>query len=452
MRYQGNRRSGRQHRRRIGSRGAVLAVAALIVAAGTVAVADSEQLPFATERTGSTDAAAPVDDAAATTPSAPAAGTPTATPGTAKPGRTAAAGRTDRRTAKAPPGLSREAARNQCATIGRPVGDGGFYDYAPPIRESGDALAGWPERVQTGTGTDAAALGRAGDALSRTSSVRSFVVVRNGKLAYERYYGGSSRQQSNNVHSASKSILQALVGAAIERGQLSLDSTAADVLGKKMNIPASQGRVTVRELLTMTSGLDWVEDRTESEVARSRNWVSSILSRPRSGNRFNYSTGNTHVLSAMLQAATGRTTCELAAETVLGGMGVAPERWARDPQQVSSGGFNLYLTARELTRFGQLYLDDGTYAGKRLIPSSTVTEARTVTDRRQGYSAGWWISDINGVRVQKAWGWGGQFVAVIPSKNMVVTATQDTSRYDGYPAQDIDLNRFLREYVLPATR
>ncbi|GGK40265.1 serine hydrolase [Pilimelia terevasa] len=423
----------------MGLRGAVAAAAALVIGAGTVALADSARPELAAAP------AAPQVDATGTGSAAPA---PAAAPAEA-PARKVPARPAPVRPAK---GVGAAAARAQCATISKPVGDGGFYDYAPPIQEPGAALVGWRERPEAGHNMDAAALGRGGDSLTRVPSMRSLVVVRNGKLAYERYYGTGSRRQSNNVHSASKSLIQALVGVAIERGQLSLDTTVAQALSKTMKVPASQGGVTVRQLLTMTSGLEWEEDETEYTVARSRNWVASILSRPRSGTRFNYSTGNTHVLSAMLKAVTGKSTCEFAAETVLGGLEIAPERWARDPQQVSAGGFNVYLTARELTRFGQLYLDNGMYRGKRVLPAATVTQARTITDRRQAYSAGWWVTDVGGVQVQSAWGWGGQYVCVIPAKGLVVTATQDTSHYDGAPAQDIDINQFLRQYVLPAAR
>ncbi|HEX5740373.1 MAG TPA: serine hydrolase [Pilimelia sp.] len=446
MGHLGKRRAGTSRRRKAGRATATAAVVTLVVAGGTVAVAESMQAPQQPPPPARQPVAAAATGAATAAP-------PTASP---SPRRRAAAARAAAPgagpTAAPPQPRVSAATRQRCAAVSKPVGDGGFYDYAPPMLEAGEALAGWPAQPEAGHGMDPGRLARAGDALRGVPSMRALVVVRHGKLAYERYYGNGSRRQSNNVHSASKSILQALVGAAVARGALTMDTTVAEALGGVTTVPAAQGGITVRQLLTMTSGLDWREDRTEREIARSRDWVAGILRRPRAGSAFNYSTGNTHVLSAMLQARTGMSTCEFAAETVFGGLGVAPERWAVDPKGVSAGGFNLYLTARELTRFGQLYLDEGRHGGRQVLPKQVVTQARTVTDRRHAYSAGWWVTRVDGLTVMSAWGWGGQQVSVVPERGLVVTATQDTSRYDGEPEQDIDMRRFLADHVLPAVR
>ncbi|GGJ74682.1 serine hydrolase [Pilimelia anulata] len=345
-----------------------------------------------------------------------------------------------------------------CAALGRPAGTG-FYEPNAPYADPRDDRADWRLATPEARGLSSARLRAAGAALAGRPGVRSLLVLRGGALVYERYLHGGRRDRSTNVHSASKSMLQALTGIAIARGDLAgPDVPLADALPGYLPAGSPKGAITVRRLLTMTSGLAWTEDRTEHRIAARPDWVRAILDQPyRAGEPFTYSTGNTHVLSAVLQRATGMSTCAFAGRYLFGPLGITPEHWPRDPRGVYAGGFNLYLTPRELAKFGQLYLDGGRWRGRRVVPAATVRQASAVTTPRAGgpygYAAGWWATTVRGQRVALAWGWGGQYVAVLPGAGLVVSVTQDT-RGDPHAveARELDIRAFLARYVLPALR
>ncbi|GGK40406.1 serine hydrolase [Pilimelia terevasa] len=343
-----------------------------------------------------------------------------------------------------------------CEAIAQRPGSDAFYESNRPYVDRGEIRPDPPRATPASQGVDPARLARAAAALDGKPGVRSLLVLRNGRLVYERYLHGGSRTQSNNVHSASKGIIQALVGIAVAQGKVrSLDVPAAAYVPAEFPPSSPKRAITLRQLLTMSSGLSWTEDSTEHSIGRTRDWVKAIIDRPyRPAGRFNYSTGNTHVLSAVLQAATGMSTCAYAERYLFGPAGITPEHWGRDPRGVYSGGFNLFLTARELARFGQLYLDGGRKGGRQVVPASTVRQAGAARfpdagGAGFGYGSGWWVTRVNGHKVLLAWGWGGQYVAVVPDLRMVVTTTQDTQgggrRVD---ARELDIRRFLGQYLV----
>src|SRR5262249_23711576 len=135
---------------------------------------------------------------------------------------------------------------------------------------------------------------------------------------------------------------------------------------------------------------DWSEDTTENEIQTTPDWIAAILGLPMAdtpGATFNYSTGNAHLNSAVLTAAAHTTACEFIHTNLLAPMGIVAEHWGRDPQGYFSGGYNLYLTPRELAKFGLLYLHGGNWHGQQLVPSAWVTASMTAqTDAGAPYS------------------------------------------------------------------
>ncbi|MBO3749908.1 serine hydrolase [Streptosporangiaceae bacterium NEAU-GS5] len=342
----------------------------------------------------------------------------------------------------------------------RIAGDGRrFYESNPTYTDprDDDSKDDDPERSPPERqGMSSATLHAGLTELARNPSLLSVLVIRHGHLVAERYFHGGGERRSDNVHSASKSILQALVHIAVAEGFIkSLDDPVAAYLPRYFSdARPDKKKITIRHLLTMRSGLDWTEDSTESQVEKAPDWVAAILGRPlvsAPGTTYNYSSGDTHVVSAVLQQATGMSTCRFAHRYLFGPMGVTAEHWGRDPQGVFSGGYNLYLTPRELARFGLLYLHDGIWAGRRLVPRGAVRAARTRTtqvDDTSSYSEGWWTRVISGRPMYFAWGYGGQFVHVIPSADIVLVTTENTS--DDNVNEEIDPEAFIRDRLLPA--
>lgn len=327
-----------------------------------------------------------------------------------------------------------------------------FYEYNPTYADG--APVAWPvsEPEVQGMGGDRLAAGI--DLLLDRPTVRSVLVARHGVLVAERYADAGTAADSRNVHSASKSMLGALVGIALAEGAIaSLDDPIALYLPEATDpqVPL-KGEITVRHLLTMASGLDWEEDRTEYRIEDDAGWIAAILAQPMDsapGRNFLYSTGDTHLLSAVIAAATGMSTCDYAMARLFGPLGITPEHWGRDPEGIYSGGYNLYFTSRELARFGQLYLQRGVWEGRQVVPAAWIEASWTnVWDTGAGWDYGylWWLTERGGLDIAVAWGWRGQLVYVVPALDVVVVVTTDTSSQG--PA--IDAIEFVADTVIPA--
>jgi CubicO group peptidase (beta-lactamase class C family) len=330
-----------------------------------------------------------------------------------------------------------------------------WYESNPTYLDPRDDTADWQSSSPEDQSMDGALLRAAGDSLAGRPSILSLLIVRHGYLVYERYYHGSARDQSNNIHSASKSILEALFSIAIRQGAVRGWNDRVSTYLPEYFTGASAGkrRITIRHLLTMSSGLRWVEDGTEYRIQGKRDWVRAVLAtrlRHRPGARFHYSTGNTHVASAVLQRATGMKTSAFARRYLFEPLGVTAEHWGHDPRGVDSGGYNLYLTPRELAKFALLYARGGLWHGQTIVPESAVTRAARVwrVDDDFSYGTGWWQRRLSGHDMFFCWGWGGQFAYVIPDLDVVMVTTEDTA--DGHHNVEIDSGRLLTRFVIPS--
>lgn len=341
-----------------------------------------------------------------------------------------------------------------CDTLWQRSGSG-WYESNPTYTDPADDSSDWAISAPAAEGIDLARLEAGVEALEN-SSLFSVLVVRNDSLVFEEYFNGSARSSSNNVHSASKSVLGAALAIAVERGDIpSLDTRVSDVLPEYFTgSESSRSAITLRDLMTMSAGLSWTEDETEYKIESSTDWVAAVLGQRMAstpGTSFTYSTGNTHVLSAIIQRATGMGTCEFVHQYLFSPMNVTAEHWGRDPQGVSSGGYNLYLTPRELAKFGLLMLHDGTWKGQQLVPAKYIQEAqRTVfdVDATTSYGELFWVRTIAGHKTFFAWGWGGQFIYVIPDEDLVLVITQNTS--DDHANREVDAAAFIEESLLPS--
>lgn len=324
-----------------------------------------------------------------------------------------------------------------------------FYEDNPTFTDPVNDDGHWRFVTPSSVGLEARLLEKAAASFGRKRHSFAFVVLRRGGLAFERYFHGTNKRSSHNVHSASKSILGAAIGIALREGQLrSLDQPLADFL------PAARGDIRLRHLLTMSAGIEWKEDDTEYEIEKKPHWVDAILALPfpaPPGEKWNYSTGLTHILSAVITKATGQTLAAYVRSRLFAPLGIRDERWGADPQGVSSGGCNVYLTARELAKFGQLYLQRGEWQGRQLLPRAWVEESfrHQISPRKgTGYGLLWWQRRIGGHDVKFAWGYGGQLVYVVPALEMVVVFTTDTSGSDpGFEGDSL-----LENYIFRAAK
>jgi CubicO group peptidase (beta-lactamase class C family) len=239
-----------------------------------------------------------------------------------------------------------------------------------------------------------------------------------------------------NIKSASKSIISALVGIAINRKLIpGVDQRIVRYFPELRRDPdPRKQQITIEDLLTMRSGLESTSGEGYGSWVRSRNWIRYALDRPlvsEPGTSMEYSTGTSHLLSAILTKTAKTSTWQFAQSALARPLGIALARWPRDPQGIYFGGNEMLMTPRQMLAFGELFLNRGRHRGRQIVPEAWVEqscEPRTVSrwnpDQRYGY--GWWIRDFAGHQGCFAWGYGGQYVMVFRDLDLVIAVTSTT--------------------------
>jgi CubicO group peptidase (beta-lactamase class C family) len=308
-------------------------------------------------------------------------------------------------------------------------------------------------------GLDSALVAEAYRVAGGLPRLHSLVVARHGEVAREQYFRGPGRNGRANIKSASKSIISALVGIAIAEGRLAgLDQPIAPFFPTHVGANADPrlARVTIGNLLSMQAGLEPTSFSNSGQWVASRNWVRFALQRPfedEPGGRMLYSTGNTHLLSAILTRATGMSTLAYARAKLGRPLGIELLAWTRDPQGIYFGGNEMHLRPRELLAFGELYRNGGRHNGTQIVPEAWIraswTQRTTSPFNGHGYGLGWWMRPMRGYDVYFAWGYGGQYVFIVPQLELTVVTTSDpVSPREG--DHNRALHRLLADYVIPA--
>ncbi|MBB4332183.1 CubicO group peptidase (beta-lactamase class C family) [Rhizobium leguminosarum] len=268
--------------------------------------------------------------------------------------------------------------------------------------------------------------------------LKTVIVARDGRVLGERGFHGHSPSESTNIKSASKSIISALVGIAIDKGLLKgPDQKIAPIL--KADLPVTPdpriNDITIGNLLSMQAGLDRMSGQNYGRWVSSRNWVRFALSQPfidQPGGEMLYSTASTHLLSAILTKVGGRSTLALAREWLGPVEGFRIGAWERDPQGIYLGGNQMAMSARSLLAFGELYRNGGKTAdGRQIVPADWISQSwqQRTNSRFSGdeYGYGWFTRQIGGEQVHFAWGYGGQMLYIVPSLDLTVVMTSEES-------------------------
>jgi CubicO group peptidase (beta-lactamase class C family) len=270
-------------------------------------------------------------------------------------------------------------------------------------------------------------------AAGKLPRLRSLLVSHKGQLVLERYFNGARATQPANIKSASKSVISALVGIAVARGSIKgVDQKIGQYFPELATDPEPKKRdITIEDLLTMRSGLESTSGRNYGAWVQSPNWVRFVLRRPLidpPGTRVEYSTGTTHLLSAILTRATKMSTWQFAQEQLAKPLGFSLARWTQDPQGIYFGGNEMLMTPRQMLSFGELYRNDGKAGDRQLIAEDWIEKtqvgrgrSRWGSDREYGY--GFWIREFGGEHSYYAWGYGGQFIFIVPGKDLVIVTT-----------------------------
>ncbi|MFA8434447.1 MAG: serine hydrolase domain-containing protein [Marinifilaceae bacterium] len=266
----------------------------------------------------------------------------------------------------------------------------------------------------------------------------AYLVIQNGEIMYEEYWDGYDDQSLSNIFSATKSIVSLLIGIAIDEGKI---KSVEEPIGKYLPEFAkdSKGEITIKNLLTMSSGLDWDEAysnplsiTTKSYYGKRLRKVSmdqNLIEKP--GKRFRYQSGNTQLLAFIVEAATGETISEYAAQKLWIPMGAKEKAlWSLDKKQGDEKSFCCFNSnARDIARFGQLVLNKGSWKGKQIVSEDYITSATTpaaylLNETKEKaldhYGYQWWVLPYNGMNIPYMRGHRGQYIYSIPEKNAVV--------------------------------
>lgn len=293
-------------------------------------------------------------------------------------------------------------------------------------------------------------------------TVQSLMIDKNGTLLYEEYQNGVDHNTTTNIKSASKSVLSLLVGIAIEKGHLKgVDQSIGEFFPDyfKNNPNSKKESITIKNLLSMQSGLETTSFQNYGRWVISDNWVTYALDQPfeeEPGGRMVYSTGTSHLLSVILTRATGKSTRAFANEHLFGPMNIRIGGWDRDPQGFYMGGNNLALSPLSLLKIGKLVLNDGVYNGQQLVPASWIRESTNIYTRSNyndyDYGYMWWQRQIDGQNVIFAWGNGGQYIMILPELNSVISITSDMESSTGSRQYQRRIFNFLEDTIIPFLR
>ncbi|GLK79271.1 6-aminohexanoate-dimer hydrolase [Methylopila turkensis] len=296
----------------------------------------------------------------------------------------------------------------------------------------------------------------------RLPQLHALIVARHGRPLFERAFRGPALDRPVNVKSVSKTVLALIAGAAIDRGALQgVDQPVAPLLRRSIPDDADPRveRITIGNLLSLRAGLERTSGPNYGAWISSRNWVRDAIGRPfddEPGGRMLYSTGSSHLLSAALTAATGRSTLELARDWLGEPLGVTIPPWPRDPQGIYFGGNDMELSPRALLRIGEMARNRGTFDGRRVLSEGWIDAMW----RPQGFSPftgdsygyGWFLRDVQGAPMRYGWGYGGQMLFVAPDLGLTAVVTSDATRPSGRASGYVDELHALFAEIVGAAR
>jgi CubicO group peptidase (beta-lactamase class C family) len=299
-----------------------------------------------------------------------------------------------------------------------------------------DLTLPWETTQPAAVGVDARALDVAAARAQSIDRLRSLLVIRDGRVVLEKYYGGAGPDDLADVRSVTKSVVGTLTGIALERGLLTgLDETLGDLIPPQVAaLRPDEQSITVGDLLTMTGGWTW----DESTPAGYNDWILSrdllgyLLARPLAdppGSVFTYNSAAAHLLGVVLEQATGMSLPAFADEVLFGPLGISQRAWENTGDGHVNGGAGLNLRPRDLARIGQLYLQRGVSGTTRVIPEAWVAQATAahfpwtndIGPTHVSYGYLWWTDADHDAYL--AWGYRGQFIYVAPARHLVVVTT-----------------------------
>ena len=303
--------------------------------------------------------------------------------------------------------------------------------------------------------------------------IHSIVVVKNGNLVFEEYFSGNHRNSLHVMASATKSVTSILVGIALDKKMI------ANVNRKTYELlPDCKGtkwvderyEITLKDLLTMTAGIDWLGSDSHIPLSDPRNDASrlyhsydpikytlekQLIEQP--GSRYNYSTGVSTVLGEIIKEASGLKPDEFATKFLFDPLGIQDHKWFIYPNGTIDTGGGLFLRSRDMAKIGYMMLKKGRWNGNHIVSEEWVNESTKAHVKKNGkvtmgseYGYQWHHGELHignqNIESFFAQGLGGQYIFILPSIDMVVVCTFQHPESTGY----LDANLVLSKYIIPS--
>ena len=308
------------------------------------------------------------------------------------------------------------------------------------LQENENLSDSLPHALAEEQGFDASELDHAIVKAAGLSNIQSILVARNGYIVEEKYFGDITATDLIHVRSFTKSVISALIGIAIDQGFIeNIDQPISAYLSKVApDLDEVKGNITIKQLLTMSSGLQWDEQQGNeyNDWFNSKDYINYVLEKPivnEPGTVFTYNSGAAHLLSVILTETTGMETLQFADEYLFKPLGITERYWYKYGEYYN-GGASLMLRTRDMAKIGFLYIQNGKSDNNQIVPSSWVNQSlEPNTLANLGWTWGnwlcgsygflWWLDIGQDFNVFMAVGYGGQIIYCVPDYHLVVATT-----------------------------
>jgi CubicO group peptidase (beta-lactamase class C family) len=316
---------------------------------------------------------------------------------------------------------------------------------------------GWQSSTPEQQGMNSEQLAKALDFLQEQDdfNIHSLLIIRNGYIVTDAYFYPFAQGSVHDTASVTKSFTATLIGITIGEGYItSVQQPVLDFFPERTvaNVDVNKEAMTLEDLLTMRSGFECTEV-TSSQMRESPDWVQFTLDLPMAeepGTSHVYCNSNTHLLSAIIRETTGLSALAFGQEHLFEPLGISDADWPySDPQGNNHGWGDLFMTPHDMAKLGYLYLHEGVWDDKQVLPATWVAAATSPATSlpacfpHDHYGYLWWLNSSDSYYL--ASGWGGQTIFVFPDQDMIIVTTGGDGR-DVYGILEV----LLTSYIIPA--
>ncbi|WP_234410486.1 serine hydrolase domain-containing protein [Caldalkalibacillus mannanilyticus] len=281
----------------------------------------------------------------------------------------------------------------------------------------------------------------------KNEKIDSCLILHKNKIILEYYKNNKMSKKQHAIYSVTKSVLSALIGIAIQKGFIeNVNVPIANYFTELHKSGTDQRKlvITIEHLLTMTAGLSWNNNK---EMQMSKNWIKYILNRQVEndpGKSMNYCCGYSHLLSSILQKASGMDASSFAQKYLFGYLDIRDYRWLTDNQGICNGGFGLSMKAIDMLKIGSLFLNKGSWGSKQILSETWIEESIkprfSIDDHSNIYGYHWWVlsdraEQETGPMVFYASGYGGNYIIIVPEFEIVTVFTSRMFEESSKPKQ-----------------